>query len=478
MDLESLFANIPHKKSQKFLKSFFIKGLCSHSKKVQKGDLFIDWKGCLEHALEARSRQALGIVSKSFYKIDDIPLICLDNFDKDVISLIQKFYDYPQKKLSMIGITGTCGKTTTSYLTYHVLNALKNNVGLISTVQTLTGKQSFLSSLTTTDVVSCYNLLSEMVESQKTVCVMEVSSHGIDQKRVEGIDYDVAVFTNLSHEHLDYHKTFEHYANTKKKLFYNLKDHSLAVINLDDKQALKMVEGSRANVVTYGIEKKADYTAKNIQNSPDGTVFELFFQNQVYRVKTRLCGYFNVYNILASIAVVHKKGFCLNDIVKVLESFDKAPGRLEKISTDRPYSIYVDFAHKPEALENVLKTIKSFSEGRVITVLGCGGNRDKSKRPVMASIAEKYSDVLVFTSDNPRNEDPFEIIREMKKGLKKSVAQCVVDRREAIKSAIDIAKEKDVILIAGRGHESHQIIKGQKYPFRDADVVSQLLLEK
>ena len=474
MLLKTLLKDINYLANDAFCESESITGLCSHSKKVQQGEVFVDWRGVKEHAEEALKSGAKLVVSKAF-RDSKKPLVCLKDFDEDIIKLIQRFYDKPHEKLRMIGLTGTCGKTTTSYLIYHVLKTLDIQTGLIGTIETIVGDQREGSALSTTDVVSCYALLNKMVKKDASTCVMEVTSHGIDQKRVEGINFGVAIFTNLSHEHLDYHKTFEHYKSAKKKLFTGLKASAIAIVNSDDQNCSFMVDSTKAKIVTFGIETKACYRAVNIDTSSNGTVFDLVFESKVYKVDTLFSGQFNVYNTLACIAALHQQNLPLEKIIAALKSFSGAAGRLQKIKTSKSYNVYVDFAHKPDALENVLKTLRALTSGKIITVVGCGGDRDKEKRPKMASIAEKYSESVVLTSDNPRSEDPLEIIKEMQMGISKQKPYCISDRKKAIEKAIDLASGSDIILIAGKGHESYQLIKGQKFPFDDAEVVREVL---
>lgn len=452
-----------------------INGLCLNSKETKEKDLFIDLSGSQLYAEEAIRKGAIGVLSKKLLDIDGF-VLTLDHFEKDVVHVIKKFFNNPSDKLFMIGVTGTSGKTTITYFVYHILNKLHRRCGLMGSIEVITKKTVKPATLTTPDIISCYVNLKEMVESKLENCCMEVSSHGIDQRRIAGIHFHCAVFTNLTHEHLDYHKTFCHYKQTKKNLFLSLKENSSAVLNADDLSYDFMSEDVKANITTYAIRSEADYRAKNIKLSLQGTSFDLIFNKKIYKVKTALIGLFNVYNTLATIATCHQKNINLDAIIQAAMTFRGAKGRLEKLENEKGYHIYIDHAHKPDALENVLKTLRGLSKGKLITVVGCGGDRDQQKRPLMAFIAKKYSDYIVLTSDNPRSEDPLKIIRQMQAGLKETCGCfCLIERDKAIQKAIELASIQDTILIAGKGHESYQIINGINYPFSDFEIARDLL---
>ena len=391
------------------------------------------------------------------------------------------FYDHPSSKLKLVGITGTNGKTTTATIMWQLFSELGKKSGLISTVVIKIGKDEIPATHTTPDVLTLNRLLHRMVEEGCSHCFMEVSSHALVQKRTSGIDFKVGIFTNITHDHLDYHKTFDEYIKAKKLFFDGLSEDAIALINQDDNHAEVMVQNTKAKVKTYAIKSFADYKAKIIENQFNG-IHILLDGNDLY---TKLIGSFNTYNILASFAAAIELETEKLSVLTAISALDPVEGRFQHFRTEKNVSAIIDYAHTPDALKNVLKTILEISSGneKVITVVGCGGDRDKTKRPLMARIACEFSDKVIFTSDNPRSEDPKDIIADMNEGVegihfKKTLN--IIDRREAIKVACDMALPGDVLLIAGKGHEKYQEIKGVRYPFDDYEVVSETLkmLEK
>ena len=360
-----------------------------------------------------------------------------------------------------MGITGTNGKTTTAYLIKHVLG----EAGLMGTIECIIGDHRIKSALTTPDCITCYKRLKEISSAQLPAAVMEVSSHALSQNRVEGILYDVALFTNLTPEHLDYHKDMESYAAEKRKLFSKLKKGGVAIVNSDDAYA-----DSFPKDITYGIEKEADFQATDIELTMSGSRFKV--KGEEFFLP--LMGRFNIYNALAAIVVAHVRGISMETVRARLKSFQPVLGRLQKVAAKKGTHVFVDFAHKPDALENVLKTLQEIKQGRLITLFGCGGNRDREKRPKMAEIAERYSDFVIVTSDNPRNEEPEEIIQEIKKGFCQKNYQIEVDRKKAIALALSFLQKGDVLLIAGKGHETTQIFANRTLFFDDAIVAREL----
>lgn len=439
-----------------------VTGISSHSQFITPGSLFIAKKGQTfdgsEFIPEAIETGAVAVLT-DFYNpfLQGIVQIVTSDVNKLEALLANRYYETEKHPLYLVGITGTNGKTTTAYLIHHLLP----HFGLMGTIETIIGKQRLPAQLTTADVVTNHKTLREMTDQGLKGVVMEVTSHAIDQNRVGEIQFDIGIFTNLSQDHLDYHGTMEEYFKTKLKLFENSKE---KIYNNDDPR-LKGIQGG----FTFGIHSEADLQAKNIHFSLKGTTFDLHDHGKITPIQTPLIGEYNVYNVLAAIAVGLKKGERLSVLQKRLATFPGVPGRLERIENPKGIHLLVDFAHTPEALAKVLETLHALKTGKIITVFGCGGERDQNKRPKMGAAAEKYSDEIIITSDNPRGEDPETICKEVAKGVSKE-ALIEVDRKAAIERAIFMAKENDLVLIAGRGHEPFQKIKGRLLPFDDRDV--------
>lgn len=468
-------------------KEIEIQGLCAHSKKVAPGDLFIALKGAkvdgstfVEEAQRAGAAALLTDLYNPFLK-EMTQLICKD-VSKIQLELIKRFYNNPSQSLKVVGVTGTNGKTTTSYLIRHCLEFLGISSGLIGTIETIIGKYQCPSQLTTPDVLSLHKILAKMLTQKCQACVMEVSSHALIQKRLEEVEIDVAVFTNLSQDHLDYHKTMQAYFEAKKLLFthlerYRTKPLKQGVINIDDPYGLEMLSSCSAKTLTYGIEHKgADLKAFDVHLKRDKTYFKVNYQGAITSFESPLIGKFNVYNMLAALGALLSLGLTLEQLKTPIQKFQQVPGRLQKIDSPLGFSIYVDFAHTDKALENVLLTLRPLTKGKLIVVFGCGGDRDQKKRPLMGAVASLYADTIVLTSDNPRSEDPFHIIQEIMSGAF-SQKKCFVevDRKKAIEKAIEMAKEEDSVLIAGKGHEMTQIFKDRHIAFSDALVAAQAL---
>lgn len=391
------------------------------------------------------------------------------------------FYDHPSDKLQLVGVTGTNGKTTTVTLLYNLFRQLGYKCGMLSTVRNMVGNMEVSATHTTPDALNVNRMLTSMVEKGCKYCFMEVSSHAVVQHRVTGLNFKVGVFTNITHEHLDYHKTFKEYIRAKKQFFDTLPKGSFALINSDDRNGATMVQNSSATKRTYGLKTMADFRAKIIENQLSGLHLQLA-DSDLY---SKLVGAFNAYNILAVYGTAMLLGEEKLDVLTTLSGLEAVEGRFQLVKSDGNVTAVVDYAHTPDALENVLSTIKGVRTGaeKVITVVGCGGNRDTSKRPVMSKIACEYSDQVILTSDNPRNEDPNAIIVDMQKDLDPVDAAktlSVADRKEAIKTACALSKSGDIVLIAGKGHEKYQEIKGEKLPFDDLAIVSEMfqLLQK
>ena len=378
------------------------------------------------------------------------------------------FYDNPSEKLKLIGVTGTNGKTTVATLLYELFQQLDQKSGLISTVKNRVGKKEIPATHTTPDQLTLNRLLAEMVKEGCKYAFMEVSSHGLDQDRVAGLRFAGGIFTNITHDHLDYHKTFNNYLRAKKRLFDLLPADAFALLNADDKHSVIMTEHCKAKVETYALRNPADYKVKIIESQIDGMLLQVNEQE----FWTRLIGGFNAYNISAIYAVAVIMGLDKLQVLTALSTLKAVEGRFQYIKSKDGKLGIVDYAHTPDALANVLQTINEVNngKGKVITVVGCGGDRDKAKRPEMAGIAARNSQQVILTSDNPRSEDPEDILNEMEAGLdpvQKKRSLRITDRAQAIKTACQLAQPGDIILIAGKGHETYQEIKGVRHPFDD-----------
>jgi UDP-N-acetylmuramoyl-L-alanyl-D-glutamate--2,6-diaminopimelate ligase len=476
MRLKKLFKDILHV-SIRGSKEVEITGICANSQLVSPGNLFIARNGqnhkgsdFIPQAIESG---ALAVVTDIFDPfLGKITQIICDNIDDVQADIAAKYYQYPSTKLLTIGITGTNGKTTNAYLIKHLLDSIDMQAGLIGTIENIIGTNRTFATHTTPDCVTNQKLLKEMILANCKSAVMEVTSHGLDQNRVENIDFDIAVFTNLTQDHLDYHQSMENYFNAKLKLFTSLNEKSTAIINLDDKFSEKIIEKTKARVVTFGIEKNADVMATNIKFSKFGTSFNLVYLGKEQIFHTPLVGKFNVYNILSAICVGIVNKIDLSKLAEIFQEISQVKGRLQKVIIDKKIHVFLDYAHTPDALINVLNTLKKIKAKKIITVFGCGGNRDKGKRPKMARAVEKCSDFSIITSDNPRSEDPKEIIDQIVLGFSNKFCYIVEeDRKQAIEKAIKMASEDDIVLIAGKGHETKQIFASKTIAFDDAVII-------
>jgi UDP-N-acetylmuramoyl-L-alanyl-D-glutamate--2,6-diaminopimelate ligase len=450
------------------------------SRKVEPGDVFVAVRGTQvdghDYIDMAVEKGAVAIVGEN--EIDpeyEVTSVQVKDSAAALALIASNFYDNPSEKIKLIAVTGTNGKTTTVFILFQLFRKLGYHAGLLSTIYNMINDDELQASHTTADALQLNRLLKVMVDQGCTHCFMEASSHAIHQKRVFGLQFDVVVFSNITHEHLDYHKTFDAYIAAKKKIFDDLGQEAHALINVDDKRGRVMVQNTRAKVKTYALKTMADYRARVISDTMQGLELEIGQQ----KIWFKLIGSFNAYNLLSAYATAIVLGEDENETLTVLSSLDPVPGRFQRIYEAAEIIAIVDYAHTPDALENVLKAIQHFrtTAERVITVVGCGGNRDREKRPKMGDIASRLSDRVILTSDNPRDEDPATIIEEMKRGvnpanLKKTVA--IVDRAEAIKAAIAFSKKKDIILVAGKGHEEYQEIKGKRTAFSDRNMLIEM----
>lgn len=456
--------------------------VCFDSREVEMGALFVAIKGTQVDGHEfIRKAIELGAVAIICQKLpeeieENVTYVAVKDSAVALGIVASNFYNNPSAQLKLVGVTGTNGKTTIATLLFNLFRKLGYSAGLISTINNQIDDEVIPASHTTPDALTLNKLLRQMVDRGCEYCFMEVSSHAIDQNRIAGVSFKGAIFSNISHDHLDYHKTFDAYIAAKKKLFDGLGSQAFALVNTDDKRGNIMMQNTKASKNTYALKGMADFKSKMMSNTIQG--LELEVDNK--SVWFRLIGDFNAYNLTAVYGAAVLLGEEKEAVLTTLSSLDGAPGRFEQVISESDITAIVDYAHTPDALKNVLETIAELRTGneQVITVVGCGGNRDTSKRPLMASIACKLSDKVVFTSDNPRHEDPDEIINDMKKGVspvdyKKTVV--LANREEAIKTACLLAKANDIILVAGKGHEKYQDIKGVKHPFDDKEVLGRML---
>ncbi|WP_144548885.1 UDP-N-acetylmuramoyl-L-alanyl-D-glutamate--2,6-diaminopimelate ligase [Bacillus sp. X1(2014)] len=446
------------------------------NRKVQNGSLFICIKGYTvdghDFAESAVQSGAAAVLAERPLSLD-VPVILVKDTTRAMAVLADAFYEQPTKNLHLIGITGTNGKTTTSHLIEKIFADANQKTGLIGTMYTKIADKTIETKNTTPESLTLQKTFRQMVEAGVDIAVMEVSSHALDLGRVHGCDYDVAVFTNLTQDHLDYHKTMEEYKRAKSLLFAQLGntfDHQkpkFAVLNADDPASDMYRRSTAAHVITYGIDNKADLQAKNIQMTSSGTQFELDVQSEKYPIKMQLIGKFSVYNVLASIAASVVSGIDIKAVIQSIESVKGVSGRFELVNAGQDFTVIVDYAHTPDSLENVLKTVQHFAKKKVFVIVGCGGDRDRTKRPLMAKIACQLASDPILTSDNPRSEDPLAILKDMEAGVQGSAYRMIPDRKEAIQTAIREASAGDVILIAGKGHETYQIIGNVVHDFDD-----------
>lgn len=457
-----------------------VKGIALDSRRVENGGLFAALKGdvvdghdYIDRAIAVGAEVLLVEQLSSGYD-SSLTWIVAADVRKVLGEVASRFYDKPTDKMKVIGVTGTNGKTTVASLLYGLFKELGYKVGLVSTIEILIDDRHVDTRLTTPDVVSLHGVFADMVDAGCDFAFMEVSSHAVVQDRIAGVSFAAGVFTNISHDHLDYHGTFKEYVAAKRGFFDQLSSDSFAITNVDDKNGEVMVQNTKAQIVRCSLRQLVDYKAKVL--AADGFGMQLSFNEAQFM--TRLVGDFNAYNLLAVYAVADLMQVADDGVlIEALSKAGAVKGRLEIVSSAP--RVIVDYAHTPDALDNVLSTLESLRNGgRIITVVGCGGDRDAAKRPVMAKVAVRYSDQCIFTADNPRSEDPDDIIKEMVAGLSdRSQVLEIVDRKMAIKTAIALARKNDIILIAGKGHEEYQEIKGERRFFSDQQIVRDILSE-
>lgn len=462
-----------------------ISGIQSDSRKVESGCLFVAVRGTAvdghKFVASAIEKGAVTIVCEEIP--EGLEGKCTFVLVKDSAvalgKLIAQWYDNPSDKLILVGVTGTNGKTTIATLLYNMFRKMGHKVGLISTVCNYIDAEAVPTEHTTPDPLTLHALMARMVDAGCEYAFMEVSSHAIDQKRISGLSFNGGIFTNLTRDHLDYHKTVENYLKAKKKFFDDLPASAFALTNLDDKSGMVMLQNTKAKKLTYSLRTLADFKGKILESHFDGT--ELLINNR--EVSVQFVGRFNAYNLLAVYGAAVALGKEPEEILITLSTLHSVAGRFETIRSPKGFTIIVDYAHTPDALTNVLNGIHEVLDGngKVITVVGCGGNRDKGKRPMMAKEAVRLSDQVILTSDNPRFEEPDSIIEDMVAGLSTADMDktlCITDRKQAIKTAITLAQKGDVVLVAGKGHEDYQEVKGIKHHFDDRETVKLLIGDK
>lgn len=459
-----------------------VTAICFDSRKVEKGSMFIAVRGVSSDGhtfiADVIQKGATAVVCEELPEIEmngDCTIIQVKDSSEALGIIASNFYDSPSSKLKLVGVTGTNGKTTTVTLLYRLFRKLGYKTGLLSTVENIIEDTVIPSTHTTPDAISLNQLLADMVKTGCTHCFMEVSSHAAVQRRIAGLQFAGGLFSNITHDHLDYHKTFDEYIKAKKLFFDGLPNDSFALINSDDKRGRVMIQNTRAKTYTYSLLALADFKGKLISTTMQGLEMDV----DGIQAWFRLIGNFNAYNLLAVYATAVLLGEDKEEVLMQLSTIEAANGRFEQQISATHITVIVDYAHTPDALKNVLETITELKGAhKIITVVGCGGNRDAAKRPVMADIACQFSDHVVLTSDNPRNEEPQDILAEMEKGVRivdKKKVLSVLDRKEAIKVACTLASTGDIILVAGKGHETYQEIKGIKYPFDDRLIIKELL---
>ncbi|MFD0864017.1 UDP-N-acetylmuramoyl-L-alanyl-D-glutamate--2,6-diaminopimelate ligase [Sungkyunkwania multivorans] len=462
--------------------SVSISNLAYDSRKVSLNDVFIAIKGTQmdghNYIQKAVELGALAIVCEEMpeHLVNGVTYVQVSDSHRSLALMASNFFGEPSKNLKLVGITGTNGKTTVATLLYQLFIKAGYKVGLLSTVKVMVGEQEYPATHTTPDPLMINGYLKEMNEEGVEFCFMEVSSHGIHQKRTDGLHFAGGIFTNLSHDHLDYHKSFAEYRDVKKSFFDSLDKEAFALVNVDDKNGLVMLQNTKARKLTYALRSYADYRAQILENQFSGLLLKV----NEHEVWSKLIGSFNAYNLLAIYATAEQLGLEQLEILRLISDLESVSGRFQYLISKEKITAIVDYAHTPDALKNVLGTINSIRTGNeeLITVVGCGGDRDRAKRPKMAHIASALSTKAIFTSDNPRSEDPDLIIEEMEKGVepqhyKKTMA--ITDRKQAIKTACQLANTNDIILIAGKGHEAYQEVNGKRTDFDDYKIVTELL---
>ncbi len=474
-------------------KDTVIRDIAHDSRKVGPGTLFVCMVGVHvdghKFIPQAVEKGAVAILTeKEITAPAGAAVLRVENLKEALETMVPYFHDYPARRMRLIGITGTNGKTTTSYMTRAILRAAGHKVGLIGTIQIMIEDEVLPIHNTTPDVVELQHTLALMADRGMDYVVMEVSSHALDQNRVAGCEFDTAVFTNLTQDHLDYHKTLENYKLAKARLFDLLSDRSnqkqnkTAVVNIDDGAGSTMLEHAACSHITYAIHKAADLQAQDIHVHAGGADFTIAGAFGTMPLQLKITGIFNVYNVMSAVGAALAEHIDPACIRQTLQEFRSVPGRFELVDEGQNFSVIVDYAHTPDGLENILHTARQIAKKRIITVFGCGGDRDRTKRPIMGHIAAELSDVVIATSDNPRTEDPEFILSQVEAGVRETLGskqhEKITDRRTAIFRAVELAEPEDIVVIAGKGHEDYQILKDRTIHFDDKEVAREAIRGK
>ncbi|MCC6424281.1 MAG: UDP-N-acetylmuramoyl-L-alanyl-D-glutamate--2,6-diaminopimelate ligase [Phycisphaerales bacterium] len=486
MLLHDLLRELDPRRSFVSIPNVLISAIHEDSRRVVPGAMFIARAGTktdgAQYVADAAARGAVAILAQSRIEGCDLPQVLVKDPASAASTLAHAFHEHPTRQVKTIGITGTNGKTTTTYLIRHLLGNVGRRCGMIGTVQIDDGRKTVEAAMTTPGPVDLACLLATMRDNGCWTCAMEVSSHALHQKRIGGIEFAAAAFTNLTGDHLDYHMTMDAYADAKAMLFEGLDDRAVAVVNARDKYAARMIRDTPARVIRFGFNKKADYQARDIAVTAQGSHFVLVTPDGQANVRMQLIGKHNIENALTAAAVVGEAfGLSVHQIASGLKDAQGAPGRLQAVRSGQPFAVLVDYAHTDDAMENVLSALRPLARGKLRVLFGCGGDRDRSKRPRMARTAMKFADVAYVTSDNPRTENPQAIINEILTGIPADKSASVVvepDRRRAIETALTDAQAGDIVLLAGKGHENYQIIGTEKRHFDDVEEANGILSDR
>ncbi len=482
MQLRVLTENLPYLAETKGNLDTEILALCSNSReKVERG-LFFCIPGARfdahDFAPQAAENGNVALVVDHFVPVD-VPQVRVTNVRAAMSRMAAAFYGDPAQQMRLVGVTGTKGKTTTTYMIKSILEAAGMKVGLVGTTGNMIGEKRIASNYTTPDPIDLQRDLRQMADEGVQTVVMEVSAHAIDMHRLDGLSFEVGAYTNLSQDHLDYFHTMENYLACKKRFFTTGMVRN-AVLNVDEETAAEIRRDLTIPNLTFGIAEAADLFARDIEITENGVSFELRLQGlHTMPIHLHMTGMFNVYNAIAAASCAMVLGISAEDIHAGLEKIENVPGRIEMLPTGTPYKVILDYAHAPDALDNILRTCRTFTKGRLIALFGCGGDRDKGKRAIMGRIGGELADLCILTSDNPRNEDPMDILAQIEAGIRETEAPYIVieNRREAIRHALQIGREGDVIVLCGKGHETYQETRGVKTPFDEKIVVAELLAE-
>jgi len=478
MKLKQLIEGLDYLQVEEDFEEIEISNIAYDSRKVVPGSLFV----CIEgykvdghnYIRDAANRGAAAlIIQKDTVTPEGVPFMKLSDTRKMLADISAKFYGYPSRKLNLIGVTGTKGKTTTTFMIKSIMEQAGHKVGLIGTIANYIGDRVVEAQRTTPESLELQEMFADMLNQGVDTVVMEVSSHSLELNRVRACEFDVGVFTNLTQDHLDFHLNFENYFNAKAKLFDLCK---VGKSNIDDEYGRRLIEMKKCPMQSFGINNIADIKAKEIIIQPDGTSFKVELPKGDIDLHVQIPGKFSVYNSLSAISACLEFNVSNDDVIKGLINL-KVPGRAETVETNGDYTILVDYAHSPDSLKNILETVKGYANGRVVVIFGCGGDRDRTKRPIMGEIAGGLADFTVITSDNPRTEEPEAIIYEVEEGIKKTKGEYIIiaDRQQAIEYAIKNAKEKDIIVIAGKGHETYQIFRDKTIHFDDREIAREAI---